>query len=129
MRRSLALLAIGLSVVFTCACGSGGGGDASADTTPTTVEPGNAKITTFVVPAAVPCPTGSTFVTVPVQYAASGADRMKLLVDGRQVKLDGTQGEAKADVHCDPLPHTFVVVAYDSAGGRTVEQKLLNTNL
>jgi hypothetical protein len=89
---------------------------------------GAAKIKRFDVPTSVDC-GGKTSTTVTVSYAVSKATKQKLVVDGRALGGTGkSQASVDAPVHCDPLPHTFVLAAYDSAGKRTTEQKVLTTN-
>jgi hypothetical protein len=66
---------------------------------------------------------------VTVGYATSGASKQELYVDGRPVPgTDVATGSVTAPVHCDPLPHTFVMIAYDAAGRRTALEKKLTTN-
>jgi hypothetical protein len=89
---------------------------------------GAARIKSFDVPKSVDC-QGKTSTTVTVSYAVSKAKKQVLAVDGRQLGGTGkSKGSVDAPVHCDPLPHTFVLAAYDASGKRTTEQKVLTTN-
>ena len=88
---------------------------------------GDARIVTFDVPATVQC-GGKTSTDVTVQYKVSGAKKSELVVDGRPYSLTDSSGEQKATVRCDSLPHTMVLVAYDSSNQRKAEQKRLTTN-
>jgi hypothetical protein len=82
----------------------------------------------FEVPATADC-AGATSTTVTVTYATEGAKKQELYVDGRITPgTDATSGSVVAPVHCDPLPHTFVLVAYDENGRRTAAEKKLTTN-
>jgi hypothetical protein len=101
---------------------------APSSTTPASaVQLGDARIVTFDVPATVEC-GGKTSTDVTVRYKFNGAKKMELLVDGRPYKLTDSSGEQQATVRCDSLPHTMVLVAYDSSNQRTAQQKLLTTN-
>jgi len=131
-RRLTVAAAVVVAAAALTACGSGGSSSAKsgASTTETTVKPdgtGTAKIVSYGVQDAAACPDGKTFVTIPVTFDVSGAARVELMVDGRPLKLDGTKGSKQVDVHCDPLPHTMVLVAYDAKDNTTFERKLLNT--
>jgi hypothetical protein len=67
---------------------------------------------------------------VQVRYATKGADRQDVIVDGRVVPgTESARGSVDAPVHCDPLEHTVVLVAYDSKGHRTAQTKFLHTDL
>jgi ABC-type glycerol-3-phosphate transport system substrate-binding protein len=128
---SLLVLAVALMAALA-ACSSGGDDSAQGATSTTTVsnteKPGTARVTTFDVPASVDC-GGKTSTTVQVQYATSGAKKQELYVDGRIVSgTDAASGTVSAPVHCDPLPHTFVMVAYDANGRRTPVEKKVTTN-
>jgi hypothetical protein len=132
VRRAMPLVVASLMVAALGACGGGGGDDNASGATSTTVanteKPGTAQVTSFVVPASVEC-TGKTSTTVDVQYATSGAKKQELYVDGRLVPgTDAASGTVSAPVHCDPLPHTFVMVAYDANGRRTPMEKKVTTN-
>jgi hypothetical protein len=128
--RKLGSLVAGVALVFACAA-CGGGSSSTADVAPTTTGdvPGTATIRAFDVPRTVSCgATPST--TVQVQYATKGADRQEVIVDGRVVPgTETAKGSVAAPVHCDPLEHTVVLVAYDSNGRRTAETKFLHTEL
>ena len=127
------LTILGIATLASC----GGGSSSASDTTkPTaaTVAPGTAKIASFEVPATASC-GGKPNVTTQVAYATSGAKSVKLLVDGgAALGADGTPltvpaptGQLVVAVHCDPLPHTFVLVAIDSSGHQTTKQVQLTT--
>ena len=131
-RKVVAAAALLVATATLAGCGSGGSSSAKSGggTTATTEKAagtGTAKIVSYGVQDAAACPDGKTFVTVPVTFDVSGAARVELMVDGRPLKLDGTQGSKQVDVHCDPLPHTMVLVAYDAKDNTTFERKLLNT--
>jgi hypothetical protein len=64
---------------------------------------------------------------VPVKYSTTGSSTTKLLVDGRPTPLSSASGSVDAPVHCDSLPHTFVLFAYDAQGRYTSQQKLVTT--
>jgi len=132
-RVRLALVVFTLSIAVVAA-GCSDSSDDSSKASPsssgppaTAVQLGDARITKFDVPATVAC-DGKTSIEVTVQYAVSGAKKSELLVDGRPYKLTDSSGEQKATVRCDSLPHTMVIVAYDSGNQRTAQQKLLTTN-
>ena len=123
-------------VVFAGAAaiaGCGGDDSSKASTNPTTTStgsdvPGTAKVTAFDVPATADC-KGSTSTSVSVTYATEGAAKQELYVDGRVTPGTGAaSGSVTTDVHCDPLPHTFVLVAYDANGRRTTAEKKLTAS-
>lgn len=128
-RRSVtALAALVGAATLAAACG---GSSASTNGTTSTSDagsaPGTAQIATFDVPASAQC-GGKTSTTVPVHYAVTGSTKQLLRVDGRDVPgTDATTASLSVAVHCDPLPHTFVLIAYDAKGRRTALQKLLTT--
>jgi hypothetical protein len=136
--RSLALAALAAVVAIgVSGCGSDDA-DASKEppssTSPSTTlgdtAAGTATIPVFEVPATAACAAGETSVTVKVQYQTAGAKRQRLLVDGADVPgLDEDQATLDVPVHCDTLPHTFVLVAYDANDQKTTQQKLLTTEL
>jgi hypothetical protein len=133
-RSCVAAALAAASIVSLSACSSDDAkASKSAATSPSTTlgntAAGSATIPLFDVPATVACGT-ETSTTVSVHYQTVGAKRQQLLVDGRDVP--GTEAaEATLDVpvHCDTLPHTFVLVAYDSNDAKTTQQKLLTTEL
>jgi hypothetical protein len=130
-RHLIALALAGFCVLALSACG-GGGSSASPKNQPTqttvgAVSAGNAKITSFAVPSSVKCAQGTTSTTVQVTYGTSGSSKRQLSVDGRPMNLSAATGTVDAPVHCDALPHTFVLFAYDSAGRYSTQQKLLST--
>ena len=128
--RLLLIAAVGLGVLMS-ACGDSGGGSSSAAGTSTTASeaPGTAKITSFEVPASVDC-GGKTSTMVTVTYATTGAKKQDLYVDGRpEPGTDAPSGSLQTTVHCDLLPHTFVLIAYDAAGRRTPVEKKMTTKL
>jgi hypothetical protein len=126
--KSRALVAAVLAVMTlgVAACSS----DSSADGKPTDASSqqaakgsGTAHITRLVVPATTACAHG-TYTTVDVTYAIEGAASAELRVDGRPIPLDDpAKGTVQADVRCDPLPHDFVLFAFDDAGAYTTEKK------
>jgi hypothetical protein len=117
-----------LVVAAMAACSGDSSSGAQKPATSTSEAAGDAKVTSFEVPASAEC-AGSTSTTVTVSYATSGASKQELYVDGRTVPgTDATSGSVTAPVHCDPLPHTFVMIAYDTAGRRTALEKKLTTN-
>jgi hypothetical protein len=130
-QRALPIAALGALLLALSACGGGGSDSASGATSTTsanTEKPGTAQVTTFEVPQSVDC-GGKTSTTVDVQYATSGAKKRELYVDGRIVPgTDAASGRVSAPVHCDLLPHTFVMVAYDANGRRTPVEKKVTTN-
>jgi hypothetical protein len=123
-----------VGVLALCALASCSGDSsnnaAKAATTvpPTAVKGGDAAIDTFTVASSAAC-NGKTSVTVAVDYKISGAKKAELSVDGRPQALDSMQGSVSPVVHCDTLPHTIVLVAYDSQNRKTAEQKLVVTTL
>ena len=131
-RRALPILVLVGVLTGTLASCSGGDNNASGGTTTTvanTEKPGTAQVTSFVVPATVEC-GGATSTSVDVQYATTGAKKQELYIDGRIVPgTEAGSGTVSAPVHCDMLPHTFVMVAYDANGRRTAAEKKVTTNL
>ncbi len=113
-------LVAAVGVLALTAAGCGTASDAAGTS--------SARIERLEVPAAATCGSGATSVDIPVSYRTTGATRHKLLVDGRD---DGLATKADATVtvpvHCDPLPHTVVLVAYDEDGRRTSLQRILQT--
>ena len=68
--------------------------------------------------------------TIQVKYATEKAERQEVIVDGRAVPgTDAASGEVEAPVHCDPLEHTVVLIAYDQEGRRTAQTKFLHTEM
>jgi len=124
-----ALVVVSVLAAAACSDSSNSSSNASpsSTTSPTAVQLGDARIVTFDVPATVQC-GGKTSTDVTVHYKVSGAKRSELVVDGRPYKLTDSSGDEKVTVRCDSLPHTMVLVAYDSSDKRTAEQKLLTTN-
>jgi hypothetical protein len=131
--RWTSLAMIGVALLASC----GGGSSSASDTTkPTaaTLAPGSAKVTSFDVGTNANC-AGKPNVTTHVAYATSGAKSVKLLVDGgAALRADGTPltiaataGQVDVAVHCDPLPHTFVLVAIDASGHQTTKQVQVTT--
>ena len=102
---------------------------ASSTTAPTVSQAGAARIVTFVVPASVNC-NGASSTKVPVEYKVTDAARQELSVDGLAVDgVDKPSGTVDAPVHCDGVPHTVALIAFDAKGARTSQVKLLTTNL
>jgi hypothetical protein len=127
--RTISALAAGLAAVLAFAGCSDGSSAQSQDATTTTKPAGSARITQFDVPESVAC-AGATSVTVTVSYAVEDARSLILAVDGLQ--RDGVNvpsGALDVPVHCDPLPHTFVLVAKDAQDRDTVEERTLVTEL
>ena len=127
------LLVAAIAALATTSCGGGGDSSSSGASSVTTAArateatgtAGPAAIDTFNVPSTVACGT-ETSTTVTVQYAVSHAARQQLVVDGLDVKgTAASTGSVQVPIHCDPLPHTFVLVVYDAAGHRTSQQKIL----
>ena len=109
---SLALVA----AVSVCLAGCGGAskaGDPTATSRPS--GPSRAKVTALTAPASVAC-NGSTSTTVAVNYTTAGAVREELYVDGRPEPITAAGGTVSVAVHCDALPHSIVVIAYDAQG-------------
>jgi ABC-type glycerol-3-phosphate transport system substrate-binding protein len=131
LRRVLPVLVAGAVVLGLAACSGDDGRAASGAATTTAAnaeKPGTAQVSTFDVPTSAEC-GGKTSTTVDVTYATTGAKKQELYVDGRIVSgTDVASGTVTAPVHCDPLPHTFVMVAYDANGRRTPVEKKLTTN-
>jgi hypothetical protein len=126
-RAPLALLAS--AFLLLAACSSGTGSASTASTSTTGAQPGGtAKVLSIDVPATVSC-NGATSTTVQVSYSVEGASRQELRVDGRPVPgTDQPTGTVTAPVHCDALPHTIVVIAYDAKGRFNSKQKLVTTS-
>jgi hypothetical protein len=119
--------ATGLAVVVAvgaAGCSGGSGASDAAKTSPA----GATRIDTFDVPTSATC-GNETSTTVTVNYAVSNATREKLVVDGLDVGgVDGSDGTVDVPIHCDPLPHTFVLFAYDADGHRTSQQKIVQVS-
>ena len=110
------------AALLVMASGCGGNSGASGG------DSGDARISSFEVPKTVEC-GGKTSALVTVDYVTTGAAKVLLVVDGLpQPTLAAKRGSVDAPVHCDTLPHTFVLAAVDSAGQRTSQQRLLTTN-
>ncbi|HEX5586837.1 MAG TPA: hypothetical protein VFZ17_05975 [Acidimicrobiia bacterium] len=125
-RAGLATLAVVVALLFGACSDSSG---SAADTPATTAADarGSAEILSLDAPGSVDC-AGATKMTVAVTYSTSGAASQRLVVDG--LPIDGvTQPSATVDVpvHCDPLPHTVVLIAKDAQGGRTTKQLTVET--
>ena len=130
-RSQLAVVTVAIAVVLLAASCGGGSSGSTSDTTLSTNGtpniPGTAKIDTLDVVPSVQC-GGKTSTTVQVHYATSGAAKQLLRVDGRDVPgTDAPTGTLNAPVHCDALPHTVVLFAFDSRGHRTVLQRMMIT--
>src|SRR5262249_52967869 len=102
-------------------CDSTSSSSTGAPVVTTTAPPkkGSAEITSFVVP--------DSGAWNQATYARSGAQSVDALVDGRLEPLNGSAGQYNAPVHCDGLPHTLVLVAYDAHGGQTSLSKIVTT--
>jgi hypothetical protein len=108
---------------------TGCGGSSSADNgkkKAPTAAAGSARITSFVVPPSASC-GGKTSTTVTVTYGTSGAAKQQLSVDGRPTDLTTSSGSVDVPVHCDALPHTFVLFAWDGRDRLTSLEKKLMT--
>jgi hypothetical protein len=129
-RRGLSFAALVATVVIGCAACSSGSGSSSASSATTTGDvPGSAKISTFEAPRTVTCGAEPS-TTVQVKYATEKAERQEVIVDGRAVPgTEAASGEVEAQVHCDPLEHTVVLVVYDQEGRRTAQTKFLHTEM
>jgi len=115
-------------VTLLSACGGSDSSGTAKKAAATDNAPGTAVISSFDVPDTVEC-GGKTSTTVPVTYATSEADQQELYVDGRlEPGTDGATGSLSVPVHCDPLPHTFVLIAYDAQHRRTAREKKVVTN-
>ena len=128
-QRAALVVALMLVAVIGVACSGSSDDSAKSDSpNPTAVKNGDAQITSFEVPASAEC-AGKTSTTVTVSYATKDAEKRELYVDGRPVAgTERSSGSVDAAVHCDPLPHTFVMVAYDAENHRTALEKKLTTN-
>ncbi len=122
-----AVVAVAAMALAVAGCGTSSADEAEGTKSGST-EPGTAKIVAFEVPEATTCAETATFTSVSVSYETVGAARAELRVDGRALPLaDPASGTVSADIRCDPLPHDFVLVAYDDDERFTVEQRMLNT--
>ena len=109
---------------------SGATSDSSKTTTTAAAAPekaGTAKIATTDIPASVQC-KGATSTQVPVGYTTEGAKKVQIYIDGALTPGDSpVNGSVTVAVHCDGLPHTFVVRALDADGNPTVVKSLVTT--
>jgi hypothetical protein len=128
--KHLAAILVVAAALLGSAC-SGDSGSSDASTTSTSAAPGRATIAKFDVPESIQCAANTPSTTFAVTYEVSGAKRQQLLVDGRvEPGTDAASATlAAVPVHCDAVPHTVVLVAYDASGKRTAEKKLLKTEL
>ena len=129
MMRSRRTLVACLVVVLTLglvACSSDSDGDGGASGGGSGGgQGGSARVTRLDVPETTTC-ANVTYTTVEVRYATEGATSAELRVDGRGIPLeDPKSGTVSADIRCDPLPHDFVLFAYDAEGNYTTEKKNL----
>jgi hypothetical protein len=125
VRQLVVGLAVAAALVGAVAGCSGGGGSGSVGAgtaASSTAAAGALRIDMLDVPDSVPC-NGTTSATVPVQYATSAATRVRLYVDGREIPHVKIDDSVQVPVHCDPVPHTVVVIAYDAGKGKTSQQK------
>jgi hypothetical protein len=119
------VIAVVSLVVLIAACGgdrsdSGAGGGATSGSGGS-----SARVVRLGVPKTTTCDS-VTFTTVSVRYATRGAARAELRVNGRPYPLDDpSEGSVRVDVRCDPLPHDFVLFAFDEDGEYTSIKKLL----
>ena len=122
--RSFIATVIGVALLAAAVAGcSDSEGSASGQPVSTTKAPAagasTATIAQFEVPKSAVC-EHQTFTTVQVSYATSGAAKAELRVDGKPIPLsDPKSGAVDVDVRCDPLPHDFVLFAYDAANRYT----------
>jgi hypothetical protein len=129
-RCALAVTALSMTALAVGGCSSSSKASVPLPkATTTTVAPvGGAHITSFVVPASVRC--GATSKTsVKVIYAVEGSAREELSIDGRAIPLGAASASVSEEVHCDGLPHTVALIAYDAKGVRTSQVKMLTTVL
>jgi hypothetical protein len=71
---------------------------------------------------------GQTSTKVQLGYATTGAKKVEIYIDGGLTAgSNPASGTVTVDVHCDGLPHTFVVRALDAAGNPAVAQSLVTT--
>jgi hypothetical protein len=125
------LLAVLSAAALGVACSdSGGSGRDTAKTGVTTTAPGpsTAQVVLVQAPASVDC-NGHTSTMIPVTYKTTGASKQVLLIDGRPVPISAPEATVQAQVHCDELPHTVAVVAYDAKGRRVGKDTMVTTNL
>jgi hypothetical protein len=117
------------ALAVACAAASCGGDSGDSGTAEKPASGASAAaITTFEVPPSVACPSGETSTTVSVQYTVSNSTRNRLIVDGLDAEgVDMPSGTVEVPVHCDPLPHTVVLVVYDEQGRKTSQEKTVTT--
>jgi len=124
----LAISGCGSSNTSSSPSTSGASGSVST-TTAAVTQAGSARIASFVVPASVQCGASSK-TTVHIAYAVMNAARQEIAIDGLDVAGVGTpSGAVDAPVHCDGVPHTVALIAFDAQGARTSQVKYLNTLL
>lgn len=130
-RLVVAVAAVAALAIVGTACSDDSESGAATSTTAAADKPGTATISKFEVPETVQCEANTPSTTFPVTYEVTGAKRQQLLVDGRvEPGTDAASGTlAAVPVHCDAVPHTVVIVAYDDAGHRTADKKVLKTLL
>jgi hypothetical protein len=92
---------------------------------------GTATITKFDVPESVSCPAGGPpNTTFSASWSTEGAAHVALILDGHtEPETDKPSGTASVQVHCDAIPHTVVLAAYDAKDDHTVQRKILKTIL
>ena len=114
-------------LVGLAACG---GSSASTDRDESSANAASsAAITDFRVPEHVSCAPGVTSVNVKITYVTTGSESTLLSVDGRQITDLEESGALDVPVHCDPLPHTFVLVVEDADGNTASNDRVLVTDL
>jgi hypothetical protein len=116
-------IGFGLALLALAGCGDSSSGSTPPKSTSTTRPATAAAITTFDVPASVPC-TDVTKTTVTVGYATTNARKVQLYVDGLAQPNVPMSGSLTVPVHCDALPHDVVVRALDRNGHPTVSKKV-----
>jgi hypothetical protein len=126
-------VAVVLATVLA-ACSSGSSDSTTPSTSPsaavtTALVPGTAKIVMLDVPATAQCPAQATQTQFTVTWKTSGAKSTVVKVDGAPIPgATRTSGSARAQVHCDPLPHDVVIIATDDNGHFTSDRKIITTN-
>ena len=125
------MVLLGAALLGVTVCSGSDGSSASGGTTATTAAAGAAQITTLDVPTDIVCPPDTPSTTFTVTYATTGAKKLQLVVDGRTIEgeLADAATVPNVAVHCDLVPHTVVLFAYDADGQRTAEKRILNTTL
>lgn len=135
-RRLIVICLAAMTLLLLASCGDSGssaandGGTGSSSTTSTTTaKPGTATIDKLDAPTSVQC-TGTSSTTIDISWATTGAAKNLLRVDGRDVpEATAASGTVTAPVHCDALPHTVALIAYDKNNAPTSKVVYTNTVL